>query len=452
MCNYKATLETKRLILRLPTTDDCEAFQTWCGNPDNTRYMSFGPNTVEQTLEWLSRAKPCKDFAVVLKETGAVIGSCGIYPNGANYSGELGWVLHKDYWKQGYGTELGGELIRYGFEDLKLGRIQAPCAAVNYGSYRVMERNGMRREALFRKAFWSKLDKEWIDEAVYAILAEEYFAKKLLCVQYTDGIVYKLKAPFDFSFLSKYGKVFKVFDEQGSGNICFGIKDDDGKKYFVKFAGAPTVKYSGAAANAIERLKRAVPAYRDLAHPNLMKLVEAEDIGGGYAVVFDWVEAIHMYDPTTPDNRGFNRFDTLTLLAIYSDILSFHKHMADRGYCALDFYEDHIMWDMVNNKVIICDIDFYSKGWYEGMSGIWDTSCTWYSPEQFIDGAAIDEVSCVYTMGQTAFALFCGGARTHDKWTLSDEKFAVVSKAVNYERSLRHQSIQQLIDEWRAVR
>ena len=73
-----------------------------------------------------------------------------------------------------YGTEICGELIRYGFEDLELRRIFVPCAAANYGSYRIMERNGMRREALHIKKFWARVDKEWIDEAVYAILAEEY--------------------------------------------------------------------------------------------------------------------------------------------------------------------------------------------------------------------------------------------------------------------------------------
>jgi predicted thioesterase len=91
--------------------------------------------------------------------------------------GEVGWILHKDYWKLGYGTEISRGLVRYGFEDLKLGRIQAPCAAVNYGSYRIMERAGMRREALHRKAFWARVDKEWIDEVWYAILAEDYFAE-----------------------------------------------------------------------------------------------------------------------------------------------------------------------------------------------------------------------------------------------------------------------------------
>ena len=178
--NYKNTLETKRLILRPFCHDDFNAVHSWAGNPINTRYMAWGPNTEEETLGFLNAVKPGKDFAVVIKESNAVIGSCGIYPNEVGYMADLGWILHKDYWKCGYGTELCGELIKYGFEDLKLGRIQAPCAAVNYGSYRIMERNGMQREALHLKSFWARVDNEWIDEAWYAILAEDYFRKPKL--------------------------------------------------------------------------------------------------------------------------------------------------------------------------------------------------------------------------------------------------------------------------------
>jgi len=57
---------------------------------------------------------------------------------------------------------------------LKLHRMFAPCAAANYGSWRVMDRNGMRREALRVKAFWARVEKEWVDSFEYAILAEEY--------------------------------------------------------------------------------------------------------------------------------------------------------------------------------------------------------------------------------------------------------------------------------------
>ncbi len=170
----KHTLETERLVLRPLTEADFSAVHRWASDPENTRYMAWGPNTEEQTRAFLRSAKPGTDFAVVLKSTGAVVGSCGVYPDAANDTGELGWILRKDCWKHGYGTELGGELIRYGFQELGLRRIVAPCAAVNYGSYRVMERNGMRREALHVKSFWARADKEWVDEAVYAILEEEY--------------------------------------------------------------------------------------------------------------------------------------------------------------------------------------------------------------------------------------------------------------------------------------
>jgi len=168
-------LETKHLILRPFIPDDFTAVQSWAGVPENVRYMAWGPNTEEQTRAFLSRTKQGEDFAVVLKQSCAVIGSCGIYPNTAKDTADMGWILHRDYWQKGYGTELCAELIHYGFEVLGLRRLRAPCAAVNYGSYRIMERNGMRREALHKQAFWARIDQEWIDEAVYAILAEEYF-------------------------------------------------------------------------------------------------------------------------------------------------------------------------------------------------------------------------------------------------------------------------------------
>ena len=177
-CNNSGILETKRLILRPLTIDDFEAVHSWAGNPENTRHMAWGPNTEEQTREFTLSAKAGKDFAVTLKETDKVIGSCGVCQDidkdTDKDTAELGWILHKDHWKQGYGTELGAELIRYVFETLKYRRIQTPCAAVNYGSRRVMERNKMRLEGVHIKAFWARADKEWIDLAEYAILAEEY--------------------------------------------------------------------------------------------------------------------------------------------------------------------------------------------------------------------------------------------------------------------------------------
>jgi RimJ/RimL family protein N-acetyltransferase len=202
------TLYTDRLTLRPLAPEDFDAAQSWSGNPANVRYMFWGPNTEEQTREFINRTQAGKDFAVVLTETGAVIGSCGIYPDSAGDTAELGWILHMDYWKRGYGTELAGELIRYGFEDLKLRRVFAPCAAVNYGSRRVMERNGMRREATHVKAFWARVDREWVDEAIYALLAEEYFkpGARVALLPYDD----KYRDDVIFCFLSAKDAMSKM--------------------------------------------------------------------------------------------------------------------------------------------------------------------------------------------------------------------------------------------------
>ena len=49
--------------------------------------------------------------------------------------------------------------------------------------------------------------------------------------QTLDGIPFRMKTPFDFGFVSRWGKVFRVFDDQDSGNICFGT-EQNGWKYY----------------------------------------------------------------------------------------------------------------------------------------------------------------------------------------------------------------------------
>lgn len=62
-----------------------------------------------------------------------------------------------------------------------------------------------------------------------------------LFVQEVDGLSVRLREPFSLGFLRKFGTVFHVFDDQDSGNLCFGM-EKDGARYFVKFAGAPTAR------------------------------------------------------------------------------------------------------------------------------------------------------------------------------------------------------------------
>ena len=270
--------------------------------------------------------------------------------------------------------------------------------------------------------------------------------------QQTDGIPYNLKAPFNSTFLRRYGKVFKVFDGQDSGNIAFGVADGDAR-YFVKFAGAPTVNAVVSAEEAIANLKRTVPIYQDLAHPNLVKLLSFEDIGGGFATVFAWTDAECMHAMYPESRRRFLLMDDETRLSVYDAILTFHAHVAARRYVAIDFYDGSIMYDFTSRHTLLCDIDFYSKTPYVNQMGRMWGSSRFMSPEEYTHGATIDEITNVYAMGAAAFALF-GDERDRRMatWRMSPALFEVASKAVSDQREHRQPSIAALMNEWKAAR
>jgi serine/threonine-protein kinase len=156
---------------------------------------------------------------------------------------------------------------------------------------------------------------------------------KNIHVQWADGIPYKLEKPFDFSFLEKYGRVFKAFDEQGSGNIAFGM-ERDGKRYFVKFAGAPKPNYianrdSGEVdtESAIRMLKAAIPIYTELAHPTLITFVSAEEIscratGNGYAAVFEYEDAVGIEPKGSADYMRFMQMPLEHKMRAFEDIVN----------------------------------------------------------------------------------------------------------------------------------
>lgn len=271
-------------------------------------------------------------------------------------------------------------------------------------------------------------------------------------IQYIDHIPYKLKSSFDFSFIKEYGEVFKVYDDQDSGNICFGIKHD-GNKYFIKFAGAPTEQYSGKPEDAITRLQSTVPTYQDLAHPNLIRFIKAEEVGGGFAAIFEWTDGECMSRMYPLSREKFLQMNENTRLEVFNDILAFHIHVAKQGYVAIDFYDGSIMYDFGAKQTFICDIDLYAKLPYINTMGRMWGSSRFMSPEEFTLGAAIDEISNVYLMGATAFALFGGEKdRSIEKWGLNGQLYGVALKAVNDDRGHRQQSLEEFKYEWEAAR
>jgi len=269
-------------------------------------------------------------------------------------------------------------------------------------------------------------------------------------LQYIDGLPYKMKSEYDFSFISNYGRVFKVFDDQDSGNICFGIEKEK-QKFFIKYAGAPTEPYNGTAEQAIERLKSTLPIYSDLRHPNLIELVEAGEISDGFFMLFQWADGDCMGRMYPQAHLRFMNLSAEARLAVFDDVLNFLEFVHLRGYMALDFYDGSIIYDFESGKTTICDIDlFRKKPCRNDMGRMWGSS-KFMSPEEFKLGAQLDEVTNVYTAGAIAFALFGEYERTREKWELSEALFKAAAKAVSDEREARQQSIRQFIEEWKAA-
>ena len=208
-----------------------------------------------------------------------------------------------------------------------------------------------------------------------------------LFVQEVDGLSVRLREPFSLGFLRKLGTVFRVFDDQDSGNLCFGM-EKDGARYFVKFAGAPTARGSTSPEQAVERLRAAVPVYRDLRHENLIDLTWAGEIGGGYAAVFRWADGDCMGRMYPEAHRRFFMLPVCNRLSVYDAVLRFLEHTAACGYVAVDFYDGSVLYDASTGKTTICDVDFFRRlPCVNDMGRMWGSSL-FQSPEEYRLGAA----------------------------------------------------------------
>lgn len=265
--------------------------------------------------------------------------------------------------------------------------------------------------------------------------------------QEIDGIRFKMGRQYDFSFLNKYGKVFKVYDDQDSGNICFGIDGHDGK-LFVKFAGAQTAEYDGDVSEAVHRLKATVPVYQSIQHKSLIRYRASEEVNHGFAMIFDWADGECMGRMYEESHKRIMNLPIEEKLHIYVEVIDFLNDIAKMGYVAIDFYDGSILYDPLTKKVTICDIDFFRKSpAVNDMGRMWGSS-RFMSPEEYELGEQLDEITNVFTTGKVGFAVFTDSDFRLECWPLSEAAFHVLEKATNPERSNRYTSIAELKKEW----
>ena len=144
----RINVETERLLLRNLTPDDAQAAFLWCGDPDVARYMVYPVYTrAEDVRTWLETQDPDDpdkyDAGIVLKSTGELIGSGGLYYRPEDDLWTIGYNLRKDQWGNGYALEMIEGLLEYVRQRRDVRGIRGTFAAANSRSRRVMEKLGM---------------------------------------------------------------------------------------------------------------------------------------------------------------------------------------------------------------------------------------------------------------------------------------------------------------------
>ncbi|MDQ0429310.1 RimJ/RimL family protein N-acetyltransferase [Planomicrobium stackebrandtii] len=174
-------LETIRFYLREFVQEDWKAVHTYASQEIVSQYQPWGPNSPQETKRYitdvlqqqLEQPRTGFTFAIVWKGTDRVIGAGELSAiDSTNRSGEIGYILHPDYWGQGIASDLALVLLKFGFEERRLHRIEARCDPQNMGSQRVLEKAGMVKEGRLRQNL--RMNNGWRDSLLYGILEDEW--------------------------------------------------------------------------------------------------------------------------------------------------------------------------------------------------------------------------------------------------------------------------------------
>ncbi|WP_394252251.1 GNAT family N-acetyltransferase [Vibrio profundi] len=172
-------IETNRLILRDFHTGDANAYVQLTQDKKYQRFYSEEDCTAEKSLALVqmfteqANESPRSKFqlAITVKETGQVIGTCGIRLEG-NQQASMGCGVARSAQGTGYALEAASALIEFGFNSLHCHRIYAETIADNKAAIALCRHLGMREEAIFKEHRYFK-DKWW-DTAIYAFLKSEW--------------------------------------------------------------------------------------------------------------------------------------------------------------------------------------------------------------------------------------------------------------------------------------
>lgn len=178
-------IKTDRLILRPFAATDLDAMHAYHRLPEVARFLYWAARTREDTERSLryrvthptiEREADILVLAVEHQETGALLGEVNLsWRSEEHRTGEFGFIFDPRHHGHGYAGEAAVEMLRLGFDGLRLHRVIGRCDGRNDASAKLMTRLGLRKEAHFVE---NEIVKgEWTDEFVFAMLEQEWAAR-----------------------------------------------------------------------------------------------------------------------------------------------------------------------------------------------------------------------------------------------------------------------------------
>ena len=169
-------LETERLVLRRTTLDDADDYFFLRSSPEAMKHICKPLQTsIEETKELIYKINEMIAFndgiswAICLKNNNKMIGSVSFHRvEKEHYRGEIGYMLHPDYWRQGIVSEAVAAIIKYGFNTIQFHSIEAHIDPTNIGSEKLLQKFSFVKEAHFKENYF--FNGQFLDTAVYCLL------------------------------------------------------------------------------------------------------------------------------------------------------------------------------------------------------------------------------------------------------------------------------------------
>ncbi len=173
-------IETDRLVLRPVVENDIPALLGINSDDDVTRFLTYRSwRSLADGMAWLERVRSVMvtgsalQLVLARKDTEDVVGAVVLFHyDGVAGLGEIGYVIGKRFWRQGFAREALIAIIDHAFVDLGLRRLEAEVDPANLASMRLLESLRFMQEGLLSQ---KRLAKGLCsDSAVYGLLREAW--------------------------------------------------------------------------------------------------------------------------------------------------------------------------------------------------------------------------------------------------------------------------------------